>query len=113
MKKMAIDGYSFEGPYVLEKDEIPSVAGIALMCTEAGEGVKILSVEESNNLNENIMGSDRLSLWKEKAYHGVVDIYVYATDVPEEKRKSITDSIVSKRRASLVCQPQEIIEDDW
>ena len=113
MKKMAIDGYSFEGPYVLEKDELPASAGIALMCTEAGEGVKILSVEESEDLRSHILGSDRISLWKENAYHGIVDIYIYLTDIPEDKRKKITDTIVSKRSASLVCQPKEIIEDDW
>ncbi len=110
---MVIDGYNFEGPYILGQDEIPAIAGIALMCTEAGEGVKILSVEESDNLKDYILGSDRIDLWKEHAYHGILDIYVYPTDVPVEKRVSMTSSIISKREKFLSCQKKDIIEDDW
>ena len=111
MKKLNIDGYFFEGPYILDKDELPESAGIALMCTEAGEGIKIMSVEVSDNLAEEINNCDRKHLWIEKARKGQVDIYINLMD--DIKRESIADSIAEKRASVLTCQKPKIIEDDW
>lgn len=113
MKTIVIDGYKFEGPYILDKDEIPSEAGVILISTEAGEGFKIMCVEESADMKAHIAGSDRKGLWKEHAYHGQVDIYIMRTDCDDAKRASIMDSIVSRREAHLNCQRQRILEDDW
>ena len=111
MKKLNIDGHFFQGPYVLDQDEIPAAAGIALMCTEAGEGIKIMSVEESSDLRDAILNCDRKQLWKEKAWKGKVDIYILLMDEP--KRERIAESIADKRRDVLTCQKPKIIEDDW
>ena len=113
MRTIMIDGYKFEGPYVLDRDEIPAEAGIMLISTEAGEGFKIMCVEESSDMREHIASSDRKDLWRSKAYKSIVDIYVMRTDCDDGKRASITDSIVSRRAASLNCQRQKVIEDDW
>ena len=113
MKTIVIDGYKFEGPYVMDKDEIPAVAGVMLISTEAGEGFKIMCVEEAADMKAHMAGSDRKGIWKDNAYHGQVDIYVMATDCDDSKRASIADSIADRRRASLNCQRPKIIEDDW
>lgn len=113
MKTIAIDGYKFEGPYRLEQDEIPAEAGVMLISTEAGEGFKIMCVEESADMNAFIAGSDRKDIWKQFAYHGQVDIYIMRTDCDDDKRASIMDSIASRRAATLNCQRPKILEDDW
>ena len=110
MKSMLIDGYKFDGPYVPGKDEIPAVNGIALICSEAGEGVKILCIEQGDDLSQ-LATSPELPVWKEKCYHGIVDIYVVAVD--PAKRDSIARSMIDRRKATLTCQHLEIIEDDW
>lgn len=113
MKTIVIDGYKFEGPYIMGKDEIPAVAGVMLISTEAGEGFKIMCVEESSDMRAFVDGSDRKDIWIDHAYHGQVDIYVMPTDCDESKRQSIMDSIVSRRASHLNCQRPKILEDDW
>ena len=113
MKNFVIDGQTFVGPYVLGQDPIPAVPGLALVCTEAGEGVKIMSIEESSDLRAEIEDSDRVPLWKEKAWKSIVDVYIMETDMPEEKRQSLQESLVYKRRDSLNCQKPKVIKDDW
>ena len=113
MKTIAIDGYKFEGPYRLDRDEIPTEAGVMLISTEAGEGFKIMCVEESTDMCAFIAGSDRKDIWREHAYHGEVDIYILRTDCDDSKRASIADSIASRRMATLNCQRPKVIEDDW
>ena len=44
MNTILIDGLNFEGPRIIGKDDIPAVPAIALICTEAGEGMKIMSI---------------------------------------------------------------------
>lgn len=113
MKTIAIDGYKFEGPYIMGKDEVPSLAGVMLISTEAGEGFKIMCVEESSDMRSFIDGSDRKDLWIQNAYHGQVDIYILRTDCDDDKRASIAESIADRRRAYLNCQRPKNLEDDW
>ena len=113
MKTIVIDGYKFEGPYRMDKDEIPAEAGVMLISTEAGEGFKSMCVEESTDMAAFIAGSDRKGLWIEHAYHGEVDIYILRTDCDDVKRESIADSIASRRLSSLNCQRPKVVEDDW
>lgn len=110
MRIMAIDGYKFEGPYVPGKDEIPAINGIALICSEAGEGVKIMAVEYGDDLSV-LKDSPNLQNWIDHAYNGIVDIYVVSVD--PAKRDSIAEGIISKRRKYLCCQQVEEIVDDW
>ncbi|MBO6084213.1 MAG: hypothetical protein J6O90_03945 [Candidatus Methanomethylophilaceae archaeon] len=110
MRNMKIDGYDFEGPYVAGKDQIPAINGIALICSEAGEGVKILAIEQADDLSQ-LSSSPEYPNWKDHAYRGVVDVFVLAVD--PAKRDSITQSLIYKRKSSLVCQKFEAIVDDW
>ncbi len=110
MKSMMIDGYKFEGPYVPGKDEIPAIDGIALICSEAGEGVKIMAIEQADDLS-TLAQSPNLQNWIDHAYNGIVDIYVIG--VEHDKRDKITQSLISRRAKSLCCQPFEEIVDDW
>lgn len=111
MKSMMIDGYKFEGPYIAGKGEIPEIEGIALICSEAGEGVKILAIENGENLRTHIESSPRMDTWKGAAYKGIVDVYVLPMD--SSKRESVASSMVSKRASTLVCQEFKQIVDDW
>ncbi len=113
MKNMMIDGQIFVGPYILGQDPIPAEPGLALVCTEAGEGVKIMSIEEAADLRKEIEESDRVPMWKEKAYLGRVDVFVMLTDMSSEEREKLQDSLIYKRRDSLNCQKPKVIEDDW
>lgn len=113
MKTIMIDGYKFEGPYQLDKDDVPSKPGIMLISTEAGEGFKIMCIEESSDMCEHIRHSDRKDVWRNAAYHSEVDVYVHETDCSDERRASMTDSLVARRASSLNCQVQKVIEDDW
>ena len=108
---MKIDGYDFNGPYELGKDEVPAISGIALICSEAGEGMKILAIEYGDNLCEKITGSPNIQEWKDHAFHGTVKIF--ASEFDPAKRDSIAESIISRRKSSLSCQKFEAIEDDW
>ena len=110
MKCMKIDGYNFDGPYVPGKDAIPAINGIALICTEAGEGVKILAIEQGDDLSK-LAESPDLPKWVDHAYRGVVDIYVISVD--PAKRDSVARSMIDKRRDTLTCQEIEVIKDDW
>lgn len=111
MKSMMIDGYKFEGPYIAGEGEIPEIEGIALICSEAGEGVKILAIVNDGNLRTLIDRSPRMGVWKEAAYKGVVDVYVFSMGSPE--RESVASSMVGKRESTLVCQEFQQIVDDW
>lgn len=111
MKSMRIDGYDFTGPYVAGKGEIPAINGIALICSEAGEGVKIIAVEYGDNLCTQIEGSPNMQLWKDNCYHGIIDVYVLEID--PAKRDSVARSMIEKRKNTLTCQKIEAIVDDW
>ena len=113
MKTITVDGYRFEGPYAMDKNEVPAEAGILLISTEAGEGIKFLCIEESNDMAAFIQNSDRKDIWIQSAYHGNVDIYIMRTDCSDTERASIVDSMVRRREAYLTCQKQKILEDDW
>jgi hypothetical protein len=113
MKTIAVDGYKFVGPYIMDKDELPAVAGIMLISTEAGEGIKFMCIEESDDMASFIADSDRKEIWIKNAYHGQVDIYIMCTDCNYSERASIVESLVRRREAYLSCQRQKIIEDDW
>ena len=111
MKTIMIDGYNFTGPYIAGKGEVPAINGIALICSEAGEGMMILAVEYGDNLQTQIESSPNMQLGKDNAFHGVVDVYVCEMEPP--KRESVAKSIIDKRKNHLRCQKIEAIVDDW
>lgn len=95
------------------KDEIPSVKAIALICTEAGEGMKIMSVLHSDNIKKEISESPKNDCWKKHASHGNIDIYLHETDMPESKREEFRLNAISKREKYIFCDEMPRIEDDW
>lgn len=112
MKAMMIEGYKFEGPYEIEKDDIPEVSGVALIVSEAGEGTKILCVESGDNLHISLPNSPELPDWKAHSFHEIADAYILRVD-DASQRQAIVDKIIYKRKASLVCQKFAPIVDDW
>lgn len=107
-----IEGYKFEGPYVIGKDELPEFDGVALIVSEAGEGTKILCVENGKEMNKALPASPELGNWKDHAYNGIVDAYILRVD-DECERKAISDKIINRRKQYLVCQKLEPVVDDW
>ena len=110
---MKIEGYEFEGPFKLDVDELSSKPGIVLICTEAGEGVKILCIEQTSNMNKHVTTSPRKEIWKKNAYKSMVDVYTLEYVKSEADREKLVDKLVYKRKAHLKCQVEKIIEDDW
>ena len=113
MDGITVDGYRFDGPYILNKDTVPAEAGIILVSTEAGEGIKFLCIEESNDMAAFIANSDKKDFWLKTAYHGQIDLYIMRTDCSDAERASIVDSMIHRREAYLLCQEKKILEDDW
>lgn len=113
MKQILIDGRTFEGPYVLGKDEIPGGSGIALVCTDAGEGMKVMSVIQGDNICKAVSESPKKACWEKHAYHGIIDVYVDICDLPESKREEFRINAISKRASVIFCDELPKIEDDW
>lgn len=113
MKTIQIDGKPFYGPYVLGKDSIPNNPAIALVCTEAGEGMKIMSVLHGDKIADVIANSPKNDCWKKKADHGIIDVYIFENDMPEAEREKFRLNAISKRIKFIFCDELPKIEDDW
>ena len=113
MQRILIDGLYFEGPMVYGKSEIPSVPALALVCTEAGEGMKIMSVVHGQNIAEVIAESPKMKCWKEHAFHGNIDVYLNTDDMSEDKREQFRLSAIAKRKEVIFCDELPKVVDDW
>ena len=113
MQTIMIDGLKFQGPYIIGKEEIPQVRGIALAITEAGEGFKIMSIVQGDDLRSVVMNSPKMDCWKKHAYHGNIDIYVCETDMSPEKREEFRINGITKRKDVIFCDEPPVIVDDW
>ena len=104
----------FVGPRIFGKDEIPAVPAIALICTEAGEGMKIMSIiHDGKDIAANIASNPKMGCWKSHAFHGNIDVYLNTDDMPEQKREDFRFSAISKRIKYIFCDELPKIEDDW
>ena len=113
MQTIQIDGQKFIGSYIVGKDDIPQVRGIALAITEAGEGFKIMSIVHGDDIRETVLNSPKMDCWKKHAYHGNIDIYVCETDMSPEKREEFRTNGILKRRDVIFCDEPPVIKDDW
>ena len=102
MKNLNIDGFLFKGPHRLDVDPLPAVPAVALIATESGEGIQILSVVQSENIQKEIAESSRRECWKKNGWNGV-DIYIQA-NADESNREMIRNRIRDKRRESIKCE---------
>lgn len=109
----ALEGKIFDGPLHLGTDELPTSAGIALICTEAGEGVKIMSVLWGDNLESTITENPKNDCWKKHAYHGRVDIYIYTKDSTAGERETYCKMVLDKYRKWMFCEDTPKVEDDF
>ena len=113
MQRILIDGLNFEGPIVYGKADLPSVPAIALVCTEAGEGFKIMSVVHGLDIAKVIAESPKMNCWKEHAFHGNIDVYLNTEDMSEDKREQFRLSAIAKRKEVIFCDELPKVVDDW
>ena len=113
MGTIYIDNLHFEGPSVFGKDEIPSVPALALICTEAGEGMKIMSIVHGEDIAKIIAENPKMECWKKHAFHGNIDVYLNTDDMSEDKREQFRISAITKRIKYIFCDELPKIEDDW
>jgi len=103
MPKINMNGYWFDGPFKLDADELPTDAGICLVCTESGYGIKVMSIEDAANMREHIAKSKRRDCWKRTAEKDVIDIYI-APMAGKEDRVKAAVKIKDGRRYKMVCE---------
>ncbi len=113
MQVIQIDGLKFEGPRILDKDEIPNVPAIALIMTEAGEGFKIMSILHGEKIADVIINSPKRDCWMKHAYHGNIDIYLCTDDMPEDKREEFRIKGIERRKDVIFCDELPRVVDDW
>jgi len=105
MGKINFNGYSFDGPFKLNinESELPEDAGVCLVCTESGYGIKVMSIENAENLKNHIAKSKRRDCWKRIAEKDVIDIYVILMKGKEDREKCAS-SVRNGRKYKLVCE---------
>jgi hypothetical protein len=105
MPKVAFNGYSFNGIFKLgiNESELPADAGVCLVCTESGYGIKVMSIEDAVNIREHIANSKRRDCWKRVAEKDVVDIYVAIIDNKDDRSKCAT-TVRNGRKYKLACE---------
>ena len=113
MDSIQIDGLRFNGPTVYGKGDIPNVPAIALICTEAGEGMKIMSVIHGSDIAKTIADSPKMDCWKKHAFHGNIDVYLNTDDMSEDERERFRINAITKRIKYIFCDELPKIEDDW
>jgi len=113
MVVMSIEGRQFIGPRVLGEDSLPNIPAVALICTEAGEGVKIMGVVEGDDIARAIEKSPKQNCWKSHAHHGKVDIYIMETDLSAEEREKFCTHVIEKRSQFMFCDEIPRQDDDW
>jgi len=105
MGKIFMNGYSFEGPFKLDVNELPAEAGVCLVCTESGYGIKVMSIENAENIKEHIAGSERRECWKRIAEKDVVDIYVLVMKNKDDRVKAAS-VVRNGRKYKLACEEE-------
>lgn len=113
MVVLTVDGKQFIGPKIIGKDVFPDVPAIALICTEAGEGLKIMSVIQGDNIAKAIAESPKMDCWVSHANHGQVDVYILETDMSPGDREKFRIEAIRKRDKFMFCEEMPKIEDDW
>ena len=103
MPKISMNGYSFDGPFKLDADELPSDPGVCLVCTESGYGIKVMSIEDAGNIRECITNNKRRDCWKRVAEKDIVHIYTRIIDSKEDRIKTVS-AVRSGRRYKLACE---------
>lgn len=103
--KVVFNGYSFNGPFKLNVNEaeLPTDAGVCLVCTESGYGTKVMSIENAENIKEHIANSKRRDCWKRIAEKDIVDIYVNLIDNKDDRAKCAA-TVRNGRRYKLACE---------
>jgi len=101
MKTLNIDGQMFKGPYKLDED-IPNVPALAIVATESGEGIQILSFLESDDIASEIANSNKRDCWKKNGWNGI-DIYIQKND-DKTQRQTLRKRMAEKRRESIKCE---------
>ena len=109
MPKLNIDGNAFEGPNKLGKDKLPAEPAVAVIAVEAGEGIIILSVLESDNIARAVTESKWIDCWKKNAGEGKegwkrdIDVYIQLNSNKLD-REMIRERIRNKRRETIRCE---------
>jgi len=78
-------------------------AGVCLVCTESGYGVKVMSIEDAVNVRDHIANSSRRDCWKRVAEKNIVDVYVNLIDNKEDRAKCAA-TVRTGRRYKLACE---------
>lgn len=102
MKTLNIDGQMFKGPYRLDEVELPRAPALAIVATESGEGIQILSFIESDNIAEEAAENRFRDCWKKNGWNGI-DIYIQLNDDPAQRRM-LRRRMAEKRRESIKCE---------
>lgn len=113
MDTFVLEGLFFEGPYKFGVDKIPSFAGLAVVCTPGGEGYKIMTILQGNDISKEVNESPKIPCWKAHAYHDVIDIFVFKTDMSPEDREKFRLKAIEKRKEHIFCDEMPVVEDDW
>ena len=98
-----MNGYSFNGPFKIDTDELPAEPGVCLVCTESGYGIKVMSIEDSDNIKKCITNNKRKDCWKRIAEKDVVDIYVLIMENKEDRAKAAS-TVRTARKYKLACE---------
>ncbi|MDR0334311.1 MAG: hypothetical protein LBH69_00270 [Methanomassiliicoccaceae archaeon] len=102
IQKINMNGYFFEGPYELD-DELPAEAGVCLVCTESGYGIKVMSIEDTTDISDCIAKNKRRDCWKRTAEKDFVDIY-FALMPKKEDRAKAASTVRDRRKYKLACE---------
>ena len=103
MPTVNFNGYKFDGPFKLDVHELPNDAGVCLVCTESGYGIKVMSIEDAADIKDHMAKSKRRECWKRVAEKGVIDIYV-ALIKSKEDRAECASKVRSGRKYKLACE---------
>jgi len=98
-----MSGHWFNGPFKYGVDELPADAGVCLVCTESGYGIKVMSIEDTTNIKDCIKKSKRRACWERVAEKDIIDIYIAVIDNKNERAK-VADAVRSRRKYKLECE---------
>jgi hypothetical protein len=105
MPKVSFNGYLFSGIFKpdINESQLPTDAGVCLVCTESGYGIKVMSIEDCDNIRGHIAKSKRRDCWKRIAEKGVVDIYYLVMNGKEDRAKCAV-TVRNGRKYKLMCE---------
>ena len=103
MTKINMNGCWFDGPYAIDSDDLPARAGVCLVCTESGYGIKVMSIEDAVDIKECIASNKRRDCWKRTAEKEFLDVYIALIDSREERAK-VAKTVRERRKYKLPCE---------